>query len=61
MTEEGNIVNGLLAGIPVLILIVGVLVTKRMTESLILSSVTAVIMCDGTNAITAYVEKMYTV
>ncbi len=53
--------NGLLAGIPVLILIVGVLVTKRMTESLILSSVTAVIMCDGTNAITAYVEKMYTV
>lgn len=53
--------KGLLAGIPILILILGVLITKRMTESLIISSVTAVIMCDGVHAVSAYVDKMYLV
>ncbi len=53
--------RGLPAGIPILILILGVLITKRMTEALIVSSITAVIMCDGTNAVTAYVDKMYAV
>ena len=57
--EEENMGRGLPAGIPILILILGVLITKRMTEALIVSSITAVIMCDGTNAVTAYVDKMY--
>ncbi len=54
-------VNGLPAGIPILILIVGVLITKRMTEPLILSSITAVLMCDGLHALSGYGEKMYLV
>ena len=51
-------VHGLLAGIPVLILVAGVLFTKRMTEPLIISSITAVVMADGTGALSGYVEKM---
>ena len=54
-------VHGLLAGIPVLILVAGVLFTKRMTEPLIISSITAVVMADGTGALSGYVEKMYEV
>lgn len=54
-------VDGLLAGIPILILVAGVLITKRMTEPLILSSITAVIMCDGAGALTGYADKMHIV
>lgn len=54
-------INGLLAGIPILILVAGVLITKRMTEPLILSSIIAVIMCDGTGALMSYADKMHIV
>lgn len=55
-------VNGqLLTGIPFLILIMGALLTRRITEPAFISSVVAVVMLAGTGCIPAYVEKMYQV
>lgn len=54
--------NGqLLAGIPFFILIVGALLTRRILEPAVISSVAAVAMLAGTGFIPAYVEKMYQV
>lgn len=53
--------KGLWAGIPFLLLIVGALLTKRIIESAVISSIVAVAMLDGVHFISAYIEKMYAV
>lgn len=50
-----------LAGIPLVILIVGALIMRRITEPAIVSSVVAVLMEYKTGFINGYVEKMYQV
>ncbi len=54
-------INGLWAGIPLLILIIGALLTKRVIESAVISSIAAVAMLDGAHFVPAYIEKMYAV
>lgn len=50
-----------MAGIPLFILIVGALWTRRIIEPACISSIVAIIMEYGTGAVSGYVEKMYTV
>ena len=53
--------NELWAGIPLLILIAGALITKRIMEPALISSVVAVAMLEGGNFVNGYVGKMYEV
>lgn len=53
--------QGILAGIPLLMLILGALFTRRITEPAFAASVVAVIFLYGENAVQGYIEKMYEV
>ena len=51
----------ILGGIPLLILILGALYTRRIIEPACLASVVAVVMRYGTDFVNGYLEKMYQV
>ena len=50
---------GILSLIPILVLIIGVIITKRMLEMLIISSTLAAIIMGGTGFLTSYVEAIH--
>lgn len=50
-----------IGGIPLVILILGALCTRRIIEPACLSSIIAVIMLYGTDFVNGYLEKMYQV
>ena len=51
----------IIGGIPLVILILGALCTRRIIEPACLSSIIAVIMLYGTDFVNGYLEKMYQV
>ena len=53
--------SDILGGIPLLILILGALYTRRIIEPACLASVVAVVMRYGTYFVNGYLEKMYQV
>ena len=51
--------QGLLSCIPILVLIICVMITHRMTESMVLSSLLAAVLAYGSHFVTGYVSMLY--
>ena len=59
--EDAEMSNEVWAGIPLAILIIGALITRRIIEPAVISSVVSVLMEYRTGFVAGYVEKMYQV
>lgn len=54
-----DIMSGLLACLPIIVLIVGALATKKMSEMIVVASILAAILQFGTGAFTGYLDMLY--